>query len=323
MTAVGVRRDDLVILPTFTFIASANAIRHCGADPWLMDINETDWCLDPQKVKEALDTQCEIQNGIVIHKRTRRRVAAIMPVYTLGNIPDMEEFRSIADKYHLPLVVDAACAIGAKYKGVDLGMLGDLSILSFNGNKTITCGGGGAVLSNNEEMASLVRHLTTTARVWPEYDFDMVGFNYRMTNIQAAVGCAQMERVDEFVSRKRKIRDYYYKSFSQLTEQKITLFPTSDGSSCWFSGIVLQEGQGMDEVKSLCNKMKEKDIEARPFWKPVHLQEPYRGCPIEDTNVTDALWDRIITLPCSTNITDNELETVSNTVKYFLKENFF
>ncbi len=323
LTAVGVRRDDLVILPTFTFIASANAIRHCGADPWLMDINETDWCLDPQKVKEALDTQCEIQNGIVIHKRTRRRVAAIMPVYTLGNIPDMEEFRSIADKYHLPLVVDAACAIGAKYKGVDLGMLGDLSILSFNGNKTITCGGGGAVLSNNEEMASLVRHLTTTARVWPEYDFDMVGFNYRMTNIQAAVGCAQMERVDEFVSRKRKIRDYYYKSFSQLTEQKITLFPTSDGSSCWFSGIVLQEGQGMDEVKSLCNKMKEKDIEARPFWKPVHLQEPYRGCPIEDTNVTDALWDRIITLPCSTNITDNELETVSNTVKYFLKENFF
>ena len=213
LTAVGVRRDDLVILPTFTFIASANAIRHCGADPWLMDINETDWCLDPQKVKEALDTQCEIQNGIVIHKRTRRRVAAIMPVYTLGNIPDMEEFRSIADKYHLPLVVDAACAIGAKYKGVDLGMLGDLSILSFNGNKTITCGGGGAVLSNNEEMASLVRHLTTTARVWPEYDFDMVGFNYRMTNIQAAVGCAQMERVDEFVSRKRKIRDYYYKSF--------------------------------------------------------------------------------------------------------------
>ncbi|NBK93801.1 LegC family aminotransferase [bacterium 1XD21-13] len=323
LTAVGVRRDDLVILPTFTFIASANAIRHCGADPWLMDINETDWCLDPQKVKEALDTQCEIQNGIVIHKKTRRRVAAIMPVYTLGNIPDMEEFRSIADKYHLPLVVDAACAIGAKYKGVDLGMLGDLSILSFNGNKTITCGGGGAVLSNNEEMASLVRHLTTTARVWPEYDFDMVGFNYRMTNIQAAVGCAQMERVDEFVSRKRKIRDYYYKSFSQLTEQKITLFPTSDGSSCWFSGIVLQEGQGMDEVKSLCNKMKEKDIEARPFWKPVHLQEPYRGCPIEDTNVTDALWDRIITLPCSTNITDNELETVSNTVKYFLKENFF
>ena len=323
LTAVGVRRDDLVILPTFTFIASANAIRHCGADPWLMDINETDWCLDPQKVKEALDTQCEIQNGIVIHKKTRRRVAAIMPVYTLGNIPDMEEFRSIADKYHLPLVVDAACAIGAKYKGVDLGMLGDLSILSFNGNKTITCGGGGAVLSNNEEMASLVRHLTTTARVWPEYDFDMVGFNYRMTNIQAAVGCAQMERVDEFVSRKRKIRDYYYKSFSQLTEQKITLFPTSDGSSCWFSGIVLQEGQGMDEVKSLCNKMKEKDIEARPFWKPVHLQEPYRGCPIEDTNVTDVLWDRIITLPCSTNITDNELETVSNTVKYFLKENFF
>lgn len=323
LIAAGVEKDDLVILPTFTFIASANAIKHCGADPWLMDINEADWCLAPQKVKEALDTQCKIQNDIVIHEKTGRKVAAIMPVYTLGNIPNMEEFRSIADKYHLPLVVDAACAIGAKYKGANFGALADLSILSFNGNKTITCGGGGAVVSNNEEMGNLVRHLTTTARVWPDYDFDMVGFNYRMTNIQAAVGCAQMERVDAFVDRKRMIREYYNKSFLKLIEQKITFFPTTDGASCWFSGIVLREGQGINDVKNLCKGMKECGIEARPFWKPIHLQEPYKECPVENTSVADALWNRIITLPCSTNITDNDLRTVSDAIKYFLKENTF
>lgn len=320
LRAVGVGRDDLVILPTFTFIASANAIKHCGADPWLMDINEADWCLDPEKVRVALDTQCEVQGGIVVHKNTGRRVAAIMPVYTLGNIPNMEEFRALADKYHLSLVVDAACAIGAKYKGTDFGALADLSVLSFNGNKTITCGGGGAVVGNNEILVNLVRHLATTARVWPDYDFDMVGFNYRMTNIQAAVGCAQMERINMFVDKKRKVREYYSGSLSHLTEQKVTFFPTTEGSSCWFSGIVLQEGQGLDDVKSLCGKMKEQEIEARPFWKPVHLQEPYKGSPVEDICIADALWDRIVTLPCSTNITDDDLRTVSDTVSLFLKK---
>lgn len=162
-----------------------------------------------------------------------------MPVYTLGNIPDMDQFRKIADEYNLPLIADAACAIGATHHSRPLGVLADISVLSFNGNKTITCGGGGMVIGNEETLLKRIRHLTTTARVSSEYDFDMVGFNYRMTNIQAAVGCAQMERLEEFIDAKRRIRQFYREGLADLEE--INFFPSTEGSSCWFSGILLKK----------------------------------------------------------------------------------
>lgn len=316
LTAVGVSCKDLVIIPSFTFIATANAIRQCGADPWMMEIREGDWCLDPDLVRSEIEDKCERNvDGVIIHKPTKKRVAAIMPVYTLGNIPDMAAFRDMARDYGLPLVVDAACAIGAKYRDQDLGLLADLSILSFNGNKTITCGGGGAVVGNDIDLLKHVRHLTTTARVWPDYDFDEAGFNYRMTNIQAAVGVAQMERMSEFVNTKRKVRDYYKSAFDDLSSREISLFPTTDGSSCWFSGIVLPQGSSLDNSKKVCLLLKEAQIEARPFWKPIHLQKPYKNCPKTDTYYTDSLWQRIITLPCSTNITDDDLIKITNAVR--------
>ena len=321
LTAVGVSYGDLVIIPTFTFIASANAVRHCGAYPWLMDISTSDWCLNPDLVRNEISAHCEIDSdGNLYHKDSGKRVAAIMPVYTLGNIPDMREFRKIADEYHLPLIADAACAIGADREGKKIGELADLSILSFNGNKTITCGGGGAIVGNNKALLDRVRHLTTTARVWPDYDFDEVGFNYRMTNIQAAVGVAQMERLDSFIETKRMVRTYYSGKLSDFAkERNISFFPTTDGSSCWFSGIVLPEGTVLDTAKEICSKMKECSIETRSFWKPVHLQVPYSECPKSDVSVSEGLWQRIITLPCSTNITNDDLETVSNSLINVIK----
>lgn len=319
LIAAGVRHGDLVIIPTFTFIASANAVRHCGADPWLMDITARDWCLNPGLVRNEIEKHCERRrDGQLYHKDSNQRIAALMPIYTLGNIPYMEDFRKIADEYDLPLIVDAACAIGATYEGENFGSLADLSILSFNGNKTITCGGGGAVVGNNEELTAHVKHLTTTARIWPDYDFDEVGFNYRMTNIQAAVGVAQMERLSNFITTKRYVRKFYESELGSLIEKRITFFPTTNGSSCWFSGIVLSEESGLDEAKDVCTRLKESDIEARPFWKPVHLQKPYRECPRSDVPIADSLWQRIITLPCSTNITEDELLKVVETVKAIL-----
>ncbi len=319
LTAVGVKHGDLVIIPTFTFIASANSIAHCGAQPWLMDISEADWCLDAELVRAEIEAHCEKQNGQLIYKSTGQRVAALMPVYTLGNIPNMKEMRSIADDYGIPLVVDAACAIGATYEGQDFGSLADLSVLSFNGNKTITCGGGGAVVGNNEELLSHVRHLTTTARVWPDYDFDEVGFNYRMTNIQAAVGVAQMERLDRFIETKRNVRKFYEEKLENLAKDKgMTFFPTTDGSSCWFSGIVLPEGSELSVAKEICAKLKDDGIEARSFWKPVHLQKPYNNCPKSKVDVAKKMWQRIITLPCSTNITHDELRKVIDSVMMYL-----
>ena len=310
LTAVGVKHGELVIIPSFTFIASANAVRHCGADPWLMDISANDWCMDPELVRSEIDAHCKCgDDGNIYHSETGKRIAAIMPVYTLGNIPDMAAFRQIADAYGLPLVVDAACAIGATYGGDNFGKIADLSVISFNGNKTVTCGGGGAVVGKNKELLDQVRHLTTTARVWPDYDFDEVGFNYRMTNIQAAVGVAQMERLDSFVNTKRKVRKYYEEKLEDIARKNgLAFFPTTEVSSCWFSGIVLLEGKELDTAKEICSKLKDNGIEARSFWKPVHLQKPYSSCPKSTMNVTEALWQRIITLPCSTGITDEELE---------------
>lgn len=315
LTVAGVKHGDLVIIPSFTFIATANAIRQCGADPWLMEVSAEDWCLDPDIVRTEIDRNC-VKNteGELIHKQSGKRVSALMPVYTLGNIPDMDSFKSIAGDYDLPLVVDAACAIGARYKDKDFGTFADLSVLSFNGNKTITCGGGGAVVGNNKEMLDHVRHITTTARVWPDYDFDEAGFNYRMTNIQAAVGVAQMERLQQFVETKRKVRRHYEGGFSGSSLKGISTFPSTDGASCWLSGIVMPEGSALDDTKKVCNQLKDVGIDAKAFWKPIHLQKPYENCPSTSLTYTDSLWQRIITLPCSTGITDDELQLVETAV---------
>lgn len=314
LISVGVKYSDLVIIPTFTFIATANSVAHCGAVPWLFDISGKDWCLDPDLVAAELKKECEIKKGQVIHKKSGRRVAAIMPVYTLGNIPDMKAFRLIADEWNLPLIADAACAIGASYytssnEQYELGEIADLSVISFNGNKTITCGGGGAVIGTSSTLLNHVRHLTTTARVWPDYDFDEVGFNYRMTNIQAAVGVAQMERVEAFVKRKREVRDYYKEALKDI--QSVSFFPETNGASCWYSGIVLSEEATYDTAKKICLELKEYGIEARTFWKPVHIQKPYINCPRTDIKVANNLWQRIVTLPCSTNIMDEDLKLIS------------
>ncbi len=311
LTTVGVQHGELVIIPTFTFIATANAISHCGAIPWLMDIDEDTWCLDVRLVEEALSEKCIVEKGDLIHRESGRRVAAIMPVYTLGNVPDMKAFRLVADKYNLPLVVDAACAMGATLSGNYIGKLADLSVFSFNGNKTVTSGGGGAIVGD-DELLKRVKHLTTTARATVEYDFDEVGFNYRMTNIQAAVGCAQMENLDLFVERKRQIRNYYNNSFNDTLWGK---FPETNGSSCWFSGIVLEQGKCVEDTRKLAEGLKKHDIEARVFWKPVHLQKPYVNAPKESVVRSEELWERILTLPCSTNITDEELGLVVETLK--------
>ncbi len=315
LTAVGVKRDELVMIPSFTFIATANSVAHCGAEPLIVDVTGDTWTIDTDQAERILKEETVNEGGRVIYKPTGQRIAAIMPVYTLGNIPDMNRLSALAKQYGLPVIADAACAIGAERNGKRVGEFADLTVLSFNGNKTVTAGGGGMVLGNDEPLMKLVRHLSTTARVTAEYDFDMTGFNYRMTNLQAAVGCAQLERLTEFVERKRQVRKYYEEAFSGLDD--VSPFPTPSDceSACWFSGIVLAKG-GPDRTRAICAALKERGIEARSFWKPIHLQKPYVKAPTSgDLKVSDNIWDRIITLPCSTGITDEELEYVVTKVK--------
>ena len=314
LMACNVGRDDIVISPSFTFIATANAVSHCGAINWLMDIEPETWTMDANLLEKELETKSEYRDGVLIHRPSGKRIAAIMPVYTLGNIPDMDKISAIAKKYNLPVIADAAAAVGAKYKGQDIGKLANLTVLSFNGNKTVTAGGGGMVLGNDESTMKKIKHVSTTARVTAEYDHDMVGYNYRMTNLQAAVACAQFERLESFLERKHYIREFYQRELADI--KNISFFPTpkNQESACWYSGIVLQSGN-LDTVRKICAELKNLGVEARSFWKPVHLQKPYQNAYQSDTmEVTNNLWNKIVTLPCSTNITDEELKTVCDSL---------
>ena len=312
LKAVGVEKDELVCIPSFTFIATANAVMHCGAQPWLIDIAKDSWTMDPDVLAQELQEKAEVRDGKVYHKSSGKRIAAIMPVYTLGMPADMDKIKRIAAEYHLPVVADAAAAIGARYKGNNIGKIADVTVFSFNGNKTITCGGGGALVSANQQIIETAHHLATTARCGIEYEHDMVGYNYRMTNIQAAVGCAQLERVDEFVEKKKYIREYYSKHLSGIKD--LSFFPEVEWaeSACWFSGLVLSDKY---EVKKVCELLKEKGIEARTFWKPVHQQKPYVNEERSEMKVADNLWKHVLTLPSSTGITEEELEQVVKAIK--------
>lgn len=317
LTAVGVKPDDLVIAPSFTFIASANAIRHCAALPWLFDVSREHWTLDADQVRASLRANAVHQGDVWVHRGSGRRIAAILPVDTLGHPADMDAFRAIGSEYHLPVVADAAAAMGARYRGGPVGPLADLSVYSFNGNKTVTAGGGGMVVGNDAELMRWVRHLSTTARAGIDYEHDAVGFNYRMTNLQAAVGCAQMERLDEFVAAKRRIDSRYRESLRGVAG--VGVFPVADWaeSACWFSGVTIAP-DAKRNVRELCAAMRERGIEGRTFWKPIHLQAPYADCPRSAMPVSEDIWHRILTLPCSTHLTEQEQTFVIDTVRELL-----
>lgn len=298
LIVAGVKPGDLVIVPSFTFIASANAIFHCGATPWVFDIAPDTWLLDVDLVARTLEAETELQSGIRVHRTTARRVAAVMPVHTLGLIADMDSLTETASRYGLRIVADAACALGAFHNGRPLGQAGaDLSVISFNGNKTVTSGGGGAVVGNDAVMTALARHLSTTARRGPGYTHDMSGFNYRMTNLQAAVGYAQMERFADLLAAKRRIRATYDEAFADIPA--IAPFPGGAGTNnaCWLSGLVAATPASAENTRA---RLIEADIEAKPFWMPIHLQPSYRDSPRTAQPVSEALWQRVVTLPCST-----------------------
>ena len=315
LTAVGVKPYDLVVLPSFTFIASANAIAHCGATPWLFDINSESWTLNTDRLAENLKKFTHSSHGNLIHSKTGRRVAAILPVYTLGMPADMDSICAIAKEFELPVIADAAASMGARYRGRNIGGLADVSVCSFNGNKTVTCGGGGALISEDNKLLEKARHLSTTAQKGAAYEHNEVGFNYRMTNLQAALGCAQMEQLDKFVSCKRKIASRYNNELASLPN--CSPFPSINWaeSACWFSGIVLNNDYDLTVIHK---DLRKRGIDSRPFWKPIHLQKPYKNSPKTETPVTNSIWKRVLILPCSTMLNVHEQSLTIEAVKDIL-----
>jgi dTDP-4-amino-4,6-dideoxygalactose transaminase len=307
LVAAGVKPGDLVIIPSFTFIATANAVAHCGASPWIFDISPESWTIDPALVARTLAAETRRENGACVHRASGRRVAALMPVHTLGLAADMDALDACAREYDLKTIADAACALGASYKGRAVGGLADLSVISFNGNKTVTSGGGGAVVGDDAALVGLARHLGATARRGPGYDHDQVGFNYRMTNLQAAVGCAQLERLADLVAAKRRIRATYDRAFAR--HRDTASFPGGSGNdnACWLSGIVTATP---DMAENMRRRLTAAGIEAKPFWKPIHLQAPYRDAPATAQPVGESLWQRVVTLPSSTSLDEGALARV-------------
>jgi dTDP-4-amino-4,6-dideoxygalactose transaminase len=299
LVSMGVGPGDLVVLPAYTFIASANAISAAGATPWLFDIDPLTWCLDVAQVSESLRTETVRVGGTVRHRATGRRIGALMPVYTLGFVPPLAPLRALADAYGIPMVADAAAAMGAPADG--WATVADLSVLSFNGNKTVTSGGGGAIIGGDTELLGLVRHRTSTGRVDADYNHDLIAFNYRLTNVCAAVGCAQMEQLSEFVATKRRIRDGYRASLGDRPD--LGWYPEAADRSnvAWLSGLVLTDG-GPD-VATVVSGLADHGVEARAFWRPMHMQAPYATAPRAALDVTERLWARVLTLPCSSSLT--------------------
>ena len=314
LTAVGVRPGDLVIVPSFTFIATANAVAHCGASPWIFDISPETWTLDTDLVARTLAAETRHENGTCIQVASGRRVVAIVPVHTLGLAADMDTLVMCAREHGLRIVADAACALGTLYRGRPIGQMGaDLSVISFNGNKTVTSGGGGAVVGDDPKLIDLARHLGATARRGPGYDHDLVGFNYRMTNLEAAVGCAQMERWRELVAAKRRLRAAYDRAFAGIPG--VAPFPGGAGTdnACWLSGIVLAPpAPSADAVRA---RLAAAGIEAKPFWKPIHLQAPFCAAPATPTPAAEALWQRVVPLPCSVGLSESDQAPVIAAVR--------
>jgi perosamine synthetase len=313
LLVAGVEPDDAVLVSTLTFIASANAVRYVGAWPVFIDAEPDFWQIDPQRVIDFLEKECRWHEGRLINKTSGRRVKAVLPVHILGHPCDMDPILEVARKYNLAVVEDATESLGSKYRGKMVGRLGDIACFSFNGNKLITTGGGGMLVTDDESWARKAAYLTTQAKEdGVEYIHHQVGYNYRLSNIQAAIGCAQLERIEQHVAAKRRIAA----SYRDLLEGVPGLAPMGEASWAhsvfWlFSMLVDRESYGMDS-RALLEGLALQGIQARPLFQPLHLSPAYEGAQPYGGEVAERIYRDALSLPSSVGLGGPELERVTD-----------
>ncbi len=304
LLVAGVRPDDEVLVPALSFIAPANAVRYVGAWPVFVDVEPRYWQMDPARVAEFLEQHCRWRDGALYDARTGRRVRGILPVHILGHPVDMAPVLEVARKYDLVVIEDATESLGAKYRGQMVGHLGDLACFSFNGNKVVTAGGGGMIVTDNPEWAQRAKYLTTQAKDDPiEYVHNEIGYNYRLTNIQAALGCAQLENLEAYIAAKRGIARTYAEALHSVPG--ITLMPEAPWarSIFWMYTVLIDEaGYGMDS-RALLKRLGQVGIEARPLWQPLHLSAVHRGTQTNACPVSERLYRDALSLPSSVGLT--------------------
>jgi perosamine synthetase len=296
----GVKKDSEVLVPGLTFVATANAVCYAAAIPHFVDSEEETFGICPQKLDSYLSDICDIQNDVCINKKTGRQITVIIPVHIFGHPCKIEEICEVAKKYKIEVVEDAAESLGSFYKGKHTGTFGKLGTISFNGNKIITTGGGGMIITDDEELAQQAKHLTTTAKVphkW-EYVHDQLGYNYRMPNLNAAFGCAQLQRLPEFLQSKRGLFVKYCEQLSGLGSIRLLNEPSECSSNYWLQTIVL--GDPDEERRNIIlTSLNEAGLMSRPAWTGLHKLEHFKDCPNMDMSVVNSLEKRIINIPSS------------------------
>lgn len=296
----GVGPDDEVVVSDVTFIASANAIRYVGAWPVFVDAEPRYWQMDMDKLADFLERGCTARNGELFNRATGRRVRVLLPVDILGHPVDMDRLLGLAERYSLPVIEDATETLGGKYRGRPAGSFGEVSCLSFNGNKLITSGGGGALVTDSEPLAERARYLSTQAKDNAlEFVHGAVGYNYRLTNIQAAVGLAQMEQLEHHLARKREIAAAYAEALADIPG--MTPMPGAPWAEpvYWLYTALVDEAEYGESSRALMRRLLSLRIDSRPLWQPMHLSPAHRGSFATDCSVAERLSRDAISLPSS------------------------
>lgn len=319
----GISAGDLVLVPTLTFIATVNAVLYQGAEPVFFDCDDH-MCLDPEQVAAYLERECRLENGRTVETASGKTVKAMIPVHVFGDHCDMDRLMDLAEQYRLTVIEDATESLGGvfsqgRYKGLPTGTVGHAGVLSFNGNKIITTGGGGMVISNDVSAVEHMRYLSQQAKddaVY--YVHEEWGYNYRMTNLQAALGLAQLEELDGFLEIKRRNYARYRERLADSGYGELLPFRGGDGSNHWFYSFALREPDRAKRDR-LIQYMNGQNIQTRPIWKLNHTQTPFRKYRAMDCGRAQSFYDRVVNIPCGTNLTEEQLDRVCGALLAFGK----
>jgi perosamine synthetase len=299
LIAIGVGAGDLVICPPLTFVATANAVAYCRAEPAFCDVSATTLGLDPVAVKRFLERDCRLEGKDCVHAASGKIVRAMLPVHIFGHPTDMDELVALGLEWGIQVIEDATEALGSTYRGKVCGSLGRLGVFSFNGNKICTTGGGGMVVTNDEELGKKIRHLATTARIsngW-EFDHDAVGYNYRLPNLNAALGCAQMSRVSQHVESKRRLSGIYEDMFADFESLEIFHEPINTRGNYWLNAVLCSDKRQRDLLLETSNS---REIQTRPCWRLMPDLAPFAAAlQADDLKVARDLAARMVNIPSS------------------------
>jgi perosamine synthetase len=316
LRAINIEKNDEVIVPTMSFIATVNPVRYLNASPIFMDCDDF-YNLDVNKFKEFIEKNTFFKNGFTINKKTKKKIKAVIPVHVSGNAVDLASILNFCKKKNIKIVEDAAEALGTFYikgklKNKHAGTIGDIGCLSFNGNKIITSGGGGMIITNDKKLADKCKYLSTQATDDTIiYKHDDIGYNYRLSNIQAALGVAQLEKIRSFIKKKKDIYNFYKKKIDKIPGLKLAQRPKYADNNNWMMTIILKK-EFRYKKDILIKKLFKKNIQTRSMWLPIHLQKKYIEYEIYKISKSIQLFNSSINIPCSTNISSNQMNKVTS-----------